>query len=235
MKNLLILHGWGSSSKSWGQVKELLETQGNKVFILDLPGFGENPPPQKPWSIDNYVNWIKEYSQNKPFFLLGHSFGGRIAIKFAARYPEKVQGLILCGAAGITKRKTAKVFLFLVLSRFGRFLTALPFLTKFQPHLQKVLYFFAGQRDYFLAQGTMKETFKKVISEDLKPYLKTIKAPTLIVWGKKDQITPLKDAYLIKKEITNSTLEIIPEAGHAINLQSPEKLSEIILGWLNKF
>ncbi|GAH22253.1 unnamed protein product, partial [marine sediment metagenome] len=73
-----------------------------------------------------------------------------------------------------------------------------------------------------------KETFKKVVAEDLTSYLSKIKIPTLILWGQKDKITPLNNAYLINKEIPVSTLEIISKAGHEVNLTHPEELVKFI-------
>lgn len=230
MENLLILHGWGSCAQNWQQVKELLENKGLKVLVPDLPGFGENPPPSQSWLIDDYVDWVKDYSEKQnisPFFLLGHSFGGRIAIKFAAKYPEKLQGLILASAAGLTKRKSFKNFVFFVLAKLGKLVFP-------QLFFKKIIYKLAGSRDYFAAQGAMKETMKKIISEDLKPYLPKITTNTLIVWGAQDKLTPLADAYLIKKEIKNSVLEVIPNIGHRIRLEAPDILVQRIIEFIGR-
>ncbi len=106
---ILILHGWGGSSKSWKAVKEILEKEGFKVYNPDFPGFGQEADPPQPWSIADYTDWIKKYSEREgisQFFLLGHSFGGRVATKFAAQNPEKIMGLILVGSAGFGREKT---------------------------------------------------------------------------------------------------------------------------------
>jgi len=79
----------------------------------------------------------------------------------------------------------------------------------------------------------MKETLKKVLSEDLTPELSQIKAKTLLVWGEKDKAVSIQDAYLMKEKISNSTLEIIPGASHTPNLELPEKLAKIIANFLN--
>jgi len=236
---ILILHGWGSSAKKWSQVKNLLEFQGYRVFVPDLPGFGENPAPSEAWSLDDYVDWLEKYCEQQnlsQFFLLGHSFGGRIAIKFANKYPEKIKGLILCSAAGITPPAKIKIFIFNFLSKMGKLIFSLPFLRIFQGVARKFIYFLSGNKDYyFLQDKIMKETFKKVIREDLTNYLPQIKIPTLIVWGEKDKITPLSDAYKMHQEIKNSVLEIIPQGKHAFYFQFPEKLTEIILNFLKNY
>ena len=64
-KALLILHGWGSNSARWQRVKELLGEKGIEVLVLDLPGFGINPSPPKPWGRDDYLNWIFQKVKEK--------------------------------------------------------------------------------------------------------------------------------------------------------------------------
>lgn len=241
---ILILHGWGSSLKSWLRVQEFLTARGYKVIIPDLPGFGKSDPPSLSWTIDDYIEWLKNFVQKineiqpkpiKQFFLLGHSFGGRIAIKFAVKYPEKLSSLILYGAAGITPRPKIRITIFSFISQIGNLIFSFPLLKPFRNLAKKFIYFFAQTKDYqFIQAPTLKGTFKKTIKENLTSYLNQIEVPTLIIWGKNDKITPLKDAYLIKKEIKNSTLEIIPDLGHSINLQAPEKLAETIFNWFKK-
>jgi len=227
---ILILHGWGSSEKRWSKVKEIMTREGIDVFIPDLPGFGENPPPKEPWSIDDYVEWVKNYSKNfAPFFLLGHSFGGRIAIKFALRHPEKLNGLILVGTAGIKHKKTSFELFLSRLARIGNKFSFLPFFGFFR----KIFYrFIVRKTDYLKTEGVLKETFKKIVAEDLTPLLSQVQIPTLIIWGRNDKITPLEDAYLMKEKIKNSRLKVLENVGHAPYLEAPEKLAEAISNFL---
>ncbi|KKS91607.1 MAG: Alpha/beta hydrolase fold protein [Parcubacteria group bacterium GW2011_GWF2_43_11] len=226
--SILILHGWGSCAKNWIKVKELLEARGYKVFVPDLPGFGENPPLVTAWNIDNYVEWVKDFSEknNLPrIFLMGHSFGGSIGIKFAVRYPEKLEGLILAAAGRLTKRNSLKNFLFLVLAKTGKLFFR-------QQLFKRIIYKLAGSGDYLLAKGVMKETMRNVINEDLRPFLPEITTKTLVVWGDKDKETPVADAYLIKREVKNSFLEVLPNVGHRIRLEAPEILVEKIVNFI---
>lgn len=235
MPTILILHGWESFAKRWAQVKEILARQGIEVFVPDLPGFGENPPPKESWSVDDYVEWVKNFTQGfTPFFLLGHSFGGRLAIKFAAKYPGKISGLILVSSAGIKESKSQLERLtFLTGVEIFNSIFGLPILNKFKPFLRKIFYrYILKKTDYLETKGAMKETFKKIVGEDLTPYLSQIKTPTLIIWGMQDKITPLKDAYLIKENIKNSKLKILENVGHTPHLETPGKLVEIILNFL---
>ncbi len=232
---LLILHGWGSNSERWQRVKELLGEKGIEVLALDLPGFGIIPSPSKPWGRDDYINWILQKVKEKnwgKFHLLGHSFGGGLAVKMATNFSKKIDKLILCAPA-IIKRKSIKAYLFYWIAFLGRRIFSLPGLKIFYPQAQKLVYKLAGTRDYYVADGIMKETMKKIgKEEDLEMVLERIKTPTLILWGKKDDVLPLKDAYRIKEKIKRSQLRVLPGARHSPHREAPEELSKILISFL---
>lgn len=232
---LLILHGWGSNSERWQRVKELLEKKGIEVLVLDLPGFGRIPSPIKAWGRDDYINWIFQRMEEKKwekFSLLGHSFGGGLSLKIATNYPSKIEKLILCAPA-IIKRKSIKTHLFYWVAFLGKKIFSLPGFKIFHPLAEKLIYKLAGTRDYYVADGMMKETMKKIGKEEpLEMILEKIKIPTLILWGKKDDVLPLKDAYYIKEKIRDSELRIIPKAKHSPHREAPEELAEIIVQFI---
>ena len=236
MKTLLILHGWGSCAKNWSRVKELLENQGYKIYLPDLPGFGQNSSLLKPWSLDDYVEWVKEYSEKQnlsQFFLLGHSFGGRVAIKFAIKYPKKLLGLILVSAGGAESSETLKNLEKRVLKSFSSLMKKFCFLPGYQ-FFRKFFYKFVIRKtDYLKAKGTLKETFKKVIQENLIPYLNEIKTDTLIIWGKKDKLLPVREGILMHRKIANSKIEILENIHHNPHLEEPEILVQKILNSIN--
>lgn len=235
--DIIVLHGWGSSSKRWEAVKSFLEAKGHKVYIPDLPGFGENPPPARAWSVEDYAEWVKKWSEEEglaDFCLVGYSFGGGVAAVFAAKYPSKVLALVLIGAA-IIRRKTAKKYVYLVLSKIGKAFFSVPVLSSFRHLAQRFLYKLIGVNDYVRATLTsqvMKETFQKTVATDLQGYLSDIAAPTLLIWGDKDKATPVGDASLIRKQIAHSRLEIIEGAGHRLHMHCPEKVAAAIITFL---
>jgi len=239
MDTIFILHGWQSSKEKWQKVKELIEKEGIKAISLDLPGFKPETELDKPWNLDDYVKWLNSFFQEKErtcpeiaegFFLLGHSFGGRVAIKFAVKFPQKIKGLILVSSAGIKRDTVLKK----LLGWTALFLRALGI--KEQPEkkgiyqfFRKVFYtFLLRKTDYLNVSGNLKETMKNILAEDLTPILEKISSPTLIVWGKNDKITPLRDAFLMKDKIKNSKIEILKGIGHAPHLENPEALSQKI-------
>jgi pimeloyl-ACP methyl ester carboxylesterase len=227
MKTLIILHGWQSSQERWEKVKKEIKKEGIDVIVPDLPGFKTETELDNPWNLNDYVGWFKEFSQHKRnFFLLGHSFGGRIAIKFSTKYPNKIKGLILVSSAGIKPKKSFLVSIFLPI------LKKLSFLPGYQFFREFFYKYILRKTDYLKVKGVMKETFKKIIEQDLSPELSKIKVPTLIIWGRNDKSTPLSDAYLIKEKIKNSKLEILENVSHAPHLEIPEKLSQTIIEFL---
>ncbi len=181
-----------------------------------------------------YVSCLQKFWSeiDGQFFLLGHSFGGRIAIKFAAQNPEKLKGLVLVSSAGIVPK--GKFFRFCVfkIAKFGKRFSGLPFFDLFRRGFYKYI---LRRTDYIQAENLpyLKETFKNIIKEDLREYLPKIKVPCLIVWGDKDNVTPVSDAYLMDKEIPNSRLEILRGIGHFPYTENPGLLSKKIIDFIN--
>ena len=234
-KSIIILHGWQSCREKWEKVKEIIVKNNINVLVPDLPGFKEANSLDKSWDLNDYLNWLcnfieKEKKSGKlkePFFLLGHSFGGRLAIKFAVKNPEKIKGLILVSSAGIRPSKN-------IVSVFVPFLKKLSFLPGFCFGRNFFYKFIIRKTDYLNAKGEMKETFKKIIGEDLSSLLPQIKNETLVLWGEKDKTTPISDAYLMKEKIKDSKLEILKGLSHVPYIENPELLAEKILDFIRK-
>jgi len=218
-KTLLILHGWGSKSANWHKTAELISKKKVKVIIPDLPGFGKSNKPPYVWNFDEYCTFLKEftdYLKIDRFCLLGHSFGGALAIKFSFKFPQKIIKLFLVSAACIRKKTLKKKALFIVSKIFKIF--------SFVPMIKKAFYKFIVKSDYPATKGFMRKTYLNIIREDLTPIFEHIKVPTTIIWGEKDNVTPLKQAELIKSKIKNSKLIIIPQGTHDLERQMPEEL-----------
>jgi len=229
----LILHGWGSNSERWVNIAEKI-TEGLptgesfKVIVPDLPGFGESDQLKTAWNMNNYIKWAEEFVKEigiKEFYLMGHSFGGALACKFAIKYPQEVKKLFLVSAASVRKRTTKKNALRNI-SKIVKLFSFLPFYA----FLRKGFYkFIIRKSDYPYVDGVMKETFKNVISEDLSQFTGFIRTPTVIIWGDKDKSTPVEDAYFMNQKIKDSKLVVIPNAGHILNKECPETLAQKIL------
>lgn len=227
------MHGWGGSSDSWCAVQKILANNGYKVIVLDLPGFGKSVTPKIPWGITEYSNFVLDFIREiklENFCLLGHSFGGRVAIRFSKDHPELVNKLVLCDAAGIKMKPDFKTMMILLVAKIGNGILSPKPLARFRDSARSFFYSFIRHRDYVKADDTMKETLKKVLNEDLLLDIPKIQEETLIVWGAEDKMLPVKYARVFKKEIKNSRLEILPGIGHGPHLEVPEnyqKLSSI--------
>ncbi len=232
---ILVLHGWGSSSDSWVDVMEILSGKGYKVICPDFPGFGKSRTPDSVWSVDDYMNWFNGFvhSQNlKNFYLLGHSFGGRIAIKFSINYPDMVKNLILCDSAGIKPKLGFKDTMIAYAAHIGNVIFSPHILERFKDGARNIFYSFLRHKDYVKADGVMKEIIKKIIDEDLLPRLSEIQTKTLVVWGKEDKLVPVKYSYIFKEQIKDSVLEFLEDVGHSPHVEAPDKLSDIIVSFL---
>ena len=224
MKKIFILHGWTYSTEKWDACTALLIHHGVTCVQLKIPGLTEET--LKVWDIDTYVAWLKEKLQGEgPAIILGHSNGGRIALAFAARYPEKLKCLILMDSAGILHNELLlrlKRFLFGTFARIGKHITS-------SEKARQLLYGVAGVADYRDANPIMRETMKNLIAVDLTPLLASIVTPTLIIWGGKDRTTPRSDGELMHRLIKNSFLHVIPDANHSPHATHPDDVSKIIL------
>lgn len=232
---ILVLHGWGSSSDSWVDVMEILSGRGYKVICPDFPGFGKSQPPIQPWSVTNYKEWLLRFIDFQgldEFILLGHSFGGRIAIKFSVKYCDKVKALILCDSAGIRPELGFKSKMVSYIAHIGNVIFSPHIFTRFKDGARNIFYSFLRHKDYVKSDGIMREIIQKIINEDLLPYLSQIKIKTLLVWGKEDKLVPVKYSYIFKEQIKDSVLELLEDVGHSPHIEAPDKLSNIIVSFL---
>src|SRR3989344_6432026 len=227
-KSLLILHGWPSSSEKWMPTAELL-SQNRKVVVPDLPGFGKSQEPPISWSLDTYVGWLNEFTELVPelkrgFYLLGHSFGGALACKFTINYTQKVEKLFLAAAACIRTKTISKNALKKI-AKLGKLITWVPQYDV----IRKAFYKFIVRRsDYLNVSENMKETYLRVIADDLSQKINFIKVPVIIIWGDKDTLTPPEDAEFMKEKIPGSKLILMQGVGHALQVQQPEVLAQNI-------
>lgn len=236
-RTVVFLHGWGRTGDDFDRLVARLTPQfpATAFIQMDLPGFGGSPMVrQDGLSIEDYSAILKDLFDKLGVpraTLVGHSLGGRIAIKFAARFPERVEKLVLISAAGLPRRTLS---LFLIRLARSLFNTAFSAVRDFAYilRLKNLLGATFGSRDYRVARGALRETLKKVLAEDLRPDAKKISAPALLLWGKDDRITPLRDAAEYHSLIRGSQLELL-DGGHFVFLEKPEECAAQIISFLN--
>ena len=234
---IVILHGWNMSQSKFSPLAKHLEKKGFRVLVPDLPGFGANPPPQKAFDIPDYAKFVAEYLAGKKIrqiIIIGHSFGGRIAIVLASQYKSLIKALILTGTPGVNINSKIKILFFLILAKLGKVLFSFPLFINFRNIARKILYKIAGSFDYFHSGGIMRETFKKVTRYNLETHLPEITAPTLIIWGNNDKITPVSIGLKMKRLIPNATWICIPEANHSLPYKNAALFTHEISNFLKK-
>ena len=231
---ILILHGWGStmSGGKYTQLKHLLAKKGFRVFTPDLPGFGKNPLQKEVLVFQDYIRFVHEFITKsiraKKIILLGHSFGGRIAIRFTSEYPHLVERLILTGASGIPRPlPSLKKKLVYSITKVTRPIFSVPPFSYFYKLFRKAVYYSIGEMDYYKA-GNLSETFKNVYRVSILPDLKHITIPTLIVWGENDTFTPLVDGRVIHEGIKSSRLIVFPDTTHKLPYEKASEFAKEI-------
>jgi len=212
--DIILLHGWGCSIETMIPIFDILKDRA-RVTVLDLPGFGESDKLKKPINSYEYTEIVNEFIEKigiKVANILGHSHGGRIGIILASKYPEKINKLVLIDSAGIIPKRSLKYHLkvksFKLLKKIYLILN--------NNDKEKLSKFYKkyGSEDYRNADGIMRQTIVRVINDNLEPLLEKIKAPTLLVWGEKDDATPLYMAKTMENKIKDSGLVVIEKGSH---------------------
>ena len=201
---ILFLHGWGGSTKSFDFVVRQLRFNYKAIFI-DFPPFGKSDEPNVAYTLFDYVDLVcivlKKLNISKPI-VVGHSFGGRIAIVLSAM--ERTNMLVLVSSAGIKVRRSLKYYIKIYLYKLCK---------KLKIKLN------TGSKDYNNLSKTMQQTLINIVNKNLDTYAKTVNVPTLIFWGKKDKETKPYMAYKLSRYIKKSELIIIKNAGHFSYIQ----------------
>lgn len=233
---ILMLHGWGSRADLFSGLIDICSEK-YKVLAPDLPGFGESGEPNEPWDVEKYACFILEFL--KPYnprsvVLLGHSFGGRIILKLCdMQIPFEIKKIIMIDAAGIKPKQSLKDRLSLLCYKAGRKVMSIWPLKKLFPNAVENMRKKRGSADYNAASPVMRQTLVKVVNEDLKPVLKNIKAPALLIWGTADTATPISDAETMEKLIPDAGLVRVSGAGHYSFLEAPEYVGLVLRSFLN--
>ncbi|MFB3786315.1 MAG: alpha/beta fold hydrolase [bacterium] len=187
----LFLHGWGVDSSTFLPLMETLNGQG-RLIAPDFPGFGQSGFPPEVWGTREFAVMVCEMLDQLatgPCVLVGHSFGGRIAIRLAHEWPDRVRGMVLIASAGLKRaipfRRKLRVGTIRGLARLSE--KILP--GRSGQAVKESLYSRIASRDYLQA-GAMRPIFVKVVNEDLGPLLPAIRKPALLIWGEDDRETP---------------------------------------------
>jgi len=188
--HLMFLHGWGGSRESLRGIGTLFQHT-HRVHLIDLAGFGEAPIPPVDWDTVHYTDLVQQYILDRihgSVILVGHSFGGKICIRLAARHLAPVRAVVLIGVPGLPQPAASRVAMRRAYIRGLRRVLRL-----MQPvigsrgvawHTKRF-----GSKDY-LAAGELRPIFVRIVNEDLTESAQLIACPTLLLWGTDDTETP---------------------------------------------
>lgn len=233
MKKLLYIHGWGFNNytfngpkESWFDrpvfVNEL--SKSFEVIPVRLPGFFGESDPERPWLLQDFVNYLdKVINKEKPDYILGYSFGGAVSLSWKKLNIESSAKLILVSPAIVRKYKKVK-FKFIQLL-FKKLLSEKLIHSLSNFYLKYVI----RNPHYSNASKVMMETYRNIVKIDLTNDLRNLDEPMTIIYGAKDTATPPSLALdAIKSSKVKHNLYIIPEGGHDIGRTHTKELVSFI-------
>jgi pimeloyl-ACP methyl ester carboxylesterase len=231
---VVILHGWGASLDAIASVTAGLAPS-LEVVAVDLPGFGESPPPPEPWAVARYAELVLGVCDAFGFArvsLLGHSFGARIAIVVASsECSSRVSRVLLTGAAGLKPKRKPSYYAKVSVAKVGKVVGAVG--GSAGRDLQQKMRGRVASQDWLDASEAMRGTFRLVISEDLSARLPSVKAPTLLVWGEADEETPLWMGERMASLLPDGALVKLP-GGHYVYAERPAEFNRIAAHFLTE-
>jgi pimeloyl-ACP methyl ester carboxylesterase len=222
------LHGWARQAQDFAVAARLLAEHGVASVALDLPGSGASPVPVEAGGARHYAELIMSALRDVgdgPIVLVGHSFGGRIAVVVASRHPELVAGLVLTGAPLVRLHTPARAPL---AYRALRWLARRHLISAARLEAARRKY---GSSDYRNAQGVMRDVLVASVGESYEPELSSLDIPVAFVWGERDVDVPsvvaIRAANLVKSE---TTMTVVAGIGHLLPLEAPEALVDAVVG-----
>lgn len=237
-KDVVLLHGWGCTTEHFRPIIQELQRD-FRLTVLDFPGHGKSGRPPKPWGVKEYMECVADVLgqlQIKKCSLIAHSFGGRVSLYMASTYPERVDKMVLTGCAGLKKPQTdeqkKRSEAYQKKKRQLQRLQRLPLVGKWAEKAQAKLRKKYGSADYNALDAEMRKTFVKVIGEDLAPLLPKIQASTLLIWGEKDQDTPLWMGQKMEKEIKDAGLVVFENDDHFAYLRQWPRFVQVVRAFL---
>ncbi len=236
---VILLHGLGGSTQNWALNISVL-AQKFRVIVPDQIGFGQSDKPFINYRIGTYVDYLDQFCKQLKIeraSLVGNSMGGWIAAAYTIAFPDRVERLVLVDAAGFAPPANFDHRILYGLNPSTR--------AGMKQVASKVFYSKLFVSDVLIDQAlafritagdgyTIKSMIESIIrGEDfLDERVKSIKQPTLVVWGRQDGLTPLADGERFKKEIPNSTLLVIEECGHVPQFEKAAEFNAAVLKFL---
>ncbi len=260
-QSMILVHGVGDeASTTWYPVLPLL-AEYYHVICFDLPGFGAASKDSSLYSPKNYsklIKWIKQKYAKGPIILMGHSMGGALSLYYAGAYPEDIRFLVLADAAGILHRtaftknflrvKGNKMVPEILRKPFEKQLTRVgEFIDETVEDLEKEnasekINTLLGEsllRNFFFGEKAGAIAALAAADKDFSDIIEKVTAPSLIIWGEKDEIAPLRTGKLLSYKLKKSEFQIMKGVGHVPMMEQTEAYANIVIQgiqipWLKK-
>ena len=252
LEPVVFVHGLGGQWQNWLEnlPRAALE---RRVIALDLPGFGSTPMPRDEITIPGYgrcVNQLCEKLDLGRVDIVGNSMGGYIAAEVAIQFTERIDQLLLVSAAGITTADVARRPVYTA----GRIATAMTAHSSAQyraiasrPKSRHMALALVARHPSLLRADLAYEGFIKgaggpgfesalraCLEYDFRDRLPEIRRPTLIVWGEKDSIIPVKDANEFERLIPDSRKVVMKDTGHVAMAERPQTFNDLMMEFLSE-
>lgn len=231
---ILFLHGWGASAASYNNVITSL-SQKCRCVAVDFPGCGETDLPEKPLVTDDYLDFVLKFIEKVGLdnpILVGHSHGCRVIMKLCGTGLLNPSKIVFIDGAGIKPRFNIKKEIKVKTFKTIKWFLTLPFIRNHTEETLKKARAHFGSADYNSAPEVMRKTLVNLVNDDMTPYLKGIKASTLLIWGENDTATPLYMAHQLEKTISDCGLCVIKNAGHWSFVEKPVQAIAILNSFL---
>jgi pimeloyl-ACP methyl ester carboxylesterase len=235
---LILVHGLGGQAASWAA--NIAPLSGNHhVYALDQIGFGHSDKPLIDYKIATFVDFLKAFMESLGIpkaTLVGNSLGGWIVVDFTAHHPEMVDKLVLVDAAGVRSEggpHTLPVDLNPASLEGMRRVLEFIFYNKQAITDELVRHAFEGHLrngDGYTIQRVLAGIFDTDQFEDEK--LGSIHAPTLVLWGHDDLLTPLSFGERFQKGISGAKLVVIDQCGHVPQAEKPQEFNKALIDFL---
>lgn len=221
---VLALHGWGRRGTDF-----MRSLEGLGALAVDLPGFGASPPPSEVIGAEGYAEIVAPLlgEFDGPPVLVGHSFGGRVGVCLAARWPHRTGPLILTGVPLVRVRSQTRPS---VGYRLARALNRAGIVSDESMERRRRR---TGSADYRAATGVMRDILVKVIKETYEDQLAGLAADVLLLWGADDHEVPVEVAHRASRLVAGSRVEVVEGVGHHLPLEAPKRLHDAVEAFLS--
>lgn len=228
----VMLQGWGTDLGVYDSVADSINEK-YRFVQFDFPGFGGSDEPREAWNVDAYADFFcrfMEALQIRKAVLIGHSYGGRVIIKLAARksLPFIIERIVLIDSAGILPKRSFSQKFKIKSYKILKKLLNLKIIYALFPELIDDWRSRQGSADYRNATPIMRQCLVMAVNEDLTELLPEIKQETLLIWGDQDTATPIADGKLMEEKIPSSGLAVLKGSGHFSFLEQPAVFRSIM-------